>query len=247
MKIVIIIIILLIWLLWGNFYKVSYAQISKPVEDTGFINTENQANKELQFYYYVPVSVQEEKQISHPVLVCVPGLSGNGKNFVSQSIKEFADTQGIIIIAPSFKFDKNNWDTGKSYQYSSVWSGNALLKIIKKINKLGYKTSHFYLYGFSAGAQFVLRFALWKPDISKACIAHAGGGRIIPLKKVNTKFLVTCCDKDKHRLEHASHFYHSAKTLGIDVTYKKYKGGHILPKEQEFDAIDFLTQVHNEL
>lgn len=62
-------------------------------------------------------------------------------------------------------WDENNWDAKKSYQFPEVWSGDALLKIINSFKqKHNIRISKYYMFGFSAGAQFALRFAFWKQD-----------------------------------------------------------------------------------
>ncbi len=89
----------------------------------GSIKTENYANKKLEYYYYIPENVLKDKNVKPPLLVAVPGLSGAGKRIVSRELKEFAERDGVVIVAPSFRFDEKNWDSKKSYHYPSVWSG----------------------------------------------------------------------------------------------------------------------------
>lgn len=215
-------------------------------EDTDYIITGNYANKHLNYYYYVPSSVTYDLEFVYPLIICVPGLSGMGKWFIKNSIKDFAHSEKFVILAPSFKFDDKYWEIAKSYQYPAVWSGEALLKIIQKINKTGIYTSDLYLLGFSAGAQFVLRLSLWQSDLCKAVSAHAFGGRIIPDKYVNVKYFVSCGIEDTYRKEHAEAFFMSAGPLGIHVTYKQYQGGHFLPDEQISDTLSFFQEVKND-
>ena len=204
------------------------------------IETDNYANKKLEFYYYIPARVITEKQKSYPVLICVPGLSGRGEDAVTADFKQFADREGFVIIAPSFVYDAADWASRTSYQFPEVWSGNALLHIIDKVKeKNSLHFSKFYLHGFSAGAQFSLRFALWKPKLCAACAAHAPGGTVIPDKYCGAKFMISVGKEDTDRIAKAEAFYKSAKALGMDVDYRQYEGGHILPPAEIADSLQF--------
>ncbi len=223
--------------------KVARAQAAisgQTVSGIDSIETDNYANKELEFYYYIPASVISEKEVAHPVLICVPGLSGRGENAVTADFKQFANREGFVIIAPSFVYDAADWGSRTSYQFPEVWSGKALLNIIdnvKEKNSLAF--SKFYLHGFSAGAQFVLRFALWKPELCAACAAHAPGGTVIPDKYCDVKFIVSVGKEDTDRIAKAETFYNSAKAISIDVNYRQYEGGHMLPPDEITDSLQF--------
>lgn len=212
-------------------------------EGIDFINTDNYANTRLEFFYYIPSTVIKNKQRVFPVLVCIPGLSGKGQDFVSSIFKEFAEKEGFVIVAPSFMWDKDNWNTKKSYQYPSVWSGAALIEIINKLQKeQSLSLSKLYLYGFSAGAQFALRFAIWKPELCAASAAHASGGTVIPVRRIPVKFYVSVGKEDKTRIEKSENFYNKARRLGIEVIYKQYEGGHSLPEAQIRDSLRFFKE-----
>lgn len=216
----------------------------RPVEGVDSINTRNYANTRLEFYYYIPSRVVVAKDSSHPVLVCIPGLSGSGRAFANATFKGFAEREGFIIVAPSFQWDEKNWATKTSYQYPSVWSGNALVAMIDRLRRQqGVSTSKFYLYGFSAGAQFALRFALARPGLCAASSAHASGGTVIVKSRIGVKFHVSVGRTDRPRVPKAEAFRDSAKRCGVAVTYKLYPGGHVRPREQIEDSFAFFSAV----
>jgi poly(3-hydroxybutyrate) depolymerase len=218
----------------------------EKAEGISSIETENYANRVLQFYYYIPSKVLKEKDKAHPLLACIPYLSGRGEEFVLPIFKDFAEEEGFLIISPSFVFDEKNWESRTSYQYPSAWSGEAFLRIVEKVKKeFDLNISKFYLFGFSAGAQFSLRFALWKPELCSAVSAHAGGGTVIPDRFVNVKFFVSVGRDDRGRIPIVEEFYKKAKELGIDVTYRQYFGGHILPIYQIRDSLEFFKKVRD--
>jgi predicted esterase len=212
------------------------------VDGIDSIPTDNYANPSLEYYYYLPKAVIENNLEPHPVLVMVPGLSGRGDQFVSREFKEFADSEAMVVVAPSFVWDEANWDSGQSYQYPAAWSGDALLQIIDQVEeKHGIATSRLYVFGFSAGAQFALRFCLWKPEKCVACAAHASGGTVIPDRKVDVRFFATVGTQDTSRIEIVQAFYNNARSLGIAVEYKEYDTGHSLTSSQIEDSLRFFA------
>lgn len=217
--------------------------VGNAVEGRDFVSTDNYANPHLEYYFYIPQAVIENKSRAYSLLVMVPGLSGRGEQFVTHEFKEFAEREGFVILAPSFMYDEQNWNAKRSYQFPEVWSGSALLEIIDKLKaKNNLKISKCYLFGFSAGAQFALRFCLWRPDLCAACAAHAGGGTIQPTRKIYVKFFVTAGTQDTDRLRKAQGFYNAAVACGIDVTFKEYLTGHSLTPAQIQDSLEFFKR-----
>lgn len=211
------------------------------------IETNNYANRQLKFFLYIPEEVSKNKDKEYPILVCVPGLSGNGEAFAGEVFRDFADKEGFIIIAPSFVWDKENREEQKSYQYPSVWSGDALIDIVDKVRyKYEITPGRYYLFGHSAGAQFVLRFAIWKSFLCFACAGYGSGGFVTPEELSGVRFLLGIGEKDTERIDHAESFYNKAKDLGIDVELKYYQGGHSLNKTFVSDAFDFFKKVKEE-
>jgi predicted esterase len=208
------------------------------------VETSNYANRQLKFFLYIPERILRNKDEYHPILVCVPGLSGKGERFAGKIFRDFADKEGFIIIAPSFVWDKKNWEDKRSYQYPSVWSGDALIDIVDKVTrKYQLNFDGYYLFGHSAGAQFVLRFAVWKPFLCAACAEYGSGGYVTPYESSNVKFLLGIGEKDKKRIEQAESFYSKARDLFIDVELNWYEGGHGLNKAFIKDALDFFKEV----
>jgi len=204
------------------------------------VPTANSVNRLLAYFYYIPDDMLRNKDRPYPMLIMVPGLSGKGESMVNKEVKKFAEREHFAVIAPSFVFDENNWESKTSYQYASAWSGKALLKIVRQFQMIHrLRISKFYLFGHSAGAQFVLRFALWKPELCAACAAHASGGLIEPKRSSGVKFFVSAGTMDTVRMKKVKEFYEAARKKGIDVVYKEYNIGHNLVRSQFTDSLDF--------
>ncbi|MFH1460165.1 MAG: hypothetical protein ABIG64_07345 [Candidatus Omnitrophota bacterium] len=209
------------------------------------INTDNYANKTLSFYYYIPESIKNNPQQAYPLLVMVPGLSGQGQGLVDQAVKLFAETNSFFIIAPSFIFDQQNWQDKKSYHYPDAWSGKAFLNIVNSFQaKQNVMISKYYLFGHSAGAQFVLRFSLWKPQLCAACAAHASGGWIKIKETVNVKYFISVGTQDSQsRKNITDNFLQNAQAHYISVIFKQYNTSHALIPEQIQDSLDFFAKI----
>jgi len=230
-----------------NADKVSSSGKGSHLACVDFIETSNYANRHLKFFLYIPEKVLSNKEEKHPLLVCVPGLSGNGEAFAGTVFRDFADREGFVIIAPSFVWDEKNWNDKRSYQYPSVWSGDALIDIVNKVTyKYEVNLDGYYLFGYSAGAQFVLRFAVWKPFLCVACAEYGSGGHVEPDESNSVSFLLGVGEKDTERIEQAEEFYDRARDLLIDVELKWYEGGHGLNKRFIRDALDFFKNVKNQ-
>ena len=215
---------------------------NKSVEGTDYITTSNYANPQLKYYYFIPSSLEHNtKNAYYPVIVMVPGLSGIGQDLAKPFVKNFAEKNGFIIIAPTFIGDLNNWESKTSYQYPDAWSGNALLKILETFSDNKKITiSKLYMFGFSAGAQFSLRFTLSHPNIVQACASNGNGGLIIPSSRNNVKYFITVGNADEQvRKDNAANFMYAAKILGLSAAYKEYPEGHALSDEQINDGLEF--------
>lgn len=220
---------------------------SNAIEGINSVTTENYANTNLEYYYYIPKSLIEKRIKEAPFLVAVPGLSGKGDAFVPPLFKDLAQREGFVIIAPSFMEDSANFDSGTSYQYPAAWSGDAFNKILDDITskqKINYKG--LYLFGLSAGAQFAERYSVLYPYKVSACFICAPGGVTLPDRAQKTKFVIAIGTNDEDvRKETAADFYNTAQRLGIDAQYKQYPIAHALSQDEINDAATFFRIVKN--
>lgn len=227
-------------------------QINPPLTNnatsgTDSITTSNYANQTLSYFYYIPQNVMQNKQVRPPYLILVPGLSGRGEDFTTQVFKDFANQNGFVIIAPSFVFDQKNWENKTSYQYPAVWSGKAMNDILNSFDtKQGLKPSRIYMLGFSAGAQFALRYSLLYPDYVTACSIIAAGEADMPTQYQATKFLIAVGDQDEQdRINKARDFYYAATAQKIDIYYKEYKNiAHQLADEEINDSFLMFSKIN---
>lgn|GEM_PF-2355295 len=216
---------------------------ANATEGIDYITTNNSTNSRLKYYYYIPNKLLNNTAYSFPVMVVVPGLSGDGQVFTSDIFKDFAEKEGFAIISPTFVFDENDFNHEESYQYPAAWSGDALIAMINNLPGKGINPEKLYLFGFSAGAQFSLRFTLLHPDLVKACASHGNGARIIPNMQNTVNYFITVgTSDDPYRIDNARIFYNEAKELNMMALYKEYNIGHEISTDQINDSLEFFRQ-----
>jgi pimeloyl-ACP methyl ester carboxylesterase len=135
------------------------------------------------FYYYVPTMLTEKTEI----LVLVHGTPKDlspekNAEFYAASWKEFAEAHNFILIAPAF--DQENFSSRYGDHAMSGYRGlfgreiGADEWVIRLVEACRQATEisneQFYLYGHSAGGQFVSRFLVTHPEtIQRAVITSA--------------------------------------------------------------------------
>ncbi len=218
--------------------------ISKKNEGTSFVKTDNYANKQLEYYYYIPHSIKKQNN-KLPFLILIPGSDSKGESMVTSEVKNFAEKENFIIVAPTFINDggenDENYRKEICYHFPAAWSGKALLSITEKLRPKGGDPENLYLFGFSAGAQFAGRFALIHDDKVKAAFIYAAGGPIETKRKLKTKFYIAIGRKDTDSRKYfAAKLAKSLVANHCDVDGQMYNLGHELSRQVYDDALDFI-------
>lgn len=199
-------------------------------------------NKTLEYVYYAPENLRPQSNLS--AIILVPGLNGKGETLLDKSWMDFADKKNWLVIAPSFVFEGGEaFQQRKSYQYPKEWSGGALKAILKQFSDKGYKVSSLYMMGFSAGAQFVGRYAFLNPQQVKKCAIIGSGGNDKITKSVPVKFFYGIGKNDaENRRSFAATFEKEAKSKRISLVKKEYENvGHNLTSEIHNDVREFFN------
>ena len=127
--------------------------------------------KELSYYLFLPDSLSDKSKI----MVCVHGISFNAKEQIT-TFSERANKHNYIIVAPCFykKYYKGyqRLETGAAGYTPAI----ALDKMLQDVeDKHGVDTQIFSLFGYSGGAQFSHRYAMFYPErISRLIVSSAG-------------------------------------------------------------------------
>ena len=133
-------------------------------------------------YYYKP----ENYTKSSPVVFVMHGMKRRAGKY-RNTWKKHAEKYSLLIIAP--KFSDEDFPGGRCYNRGNVMTKNKknnprnlwTFSIIDKIfddlpNRIVNTNSKFYMFGHSAGGQFVHRYVIFNPQapIEKAVAANAG-------------------------------------------------------------------------
>ena len=133
------------------------------------------------------------------VLVLVPGYNGKGEQMLDGRWKAFAEKNALVLLAPTFHAEGDENNRGQGYYYPEQGSGEVMEKALKEVRKrTGVETDQVLFFGFSAGAHFAHRFALWKPQRVRAFVAYSAGWWSEPTARVrNVPALVMCGEADE--------------------------------------------------
>lgn len=164
------------------------------------------------------------------VLVLVPGYNGNGAKMLDARWKAFAEKNQLVLLAPSFraKGDENN--RGKGYYYPEQGSGEVMEKALRELKqRADVDTDKVLFFGFSAGAHFSHRFALWKPQRLKAFVAYSAGWWSEPSAALTKVPALIMCGEADERHAATYEFFWKGHKLGCPWLWRSYKHtGHAL-------------------
>lgn len=138
-------------------------------------------DKPIKVWYYRPANLPKNA----PLVFTLHGSDRDGQTTRNRWLKVARDYK-VIVFAPEFSYQYYN-DT--AYNLGGViddklrqipearWTFNIIENIFDYTKQTyGYSGEQYYLYGLSAGAQFVHRFVLLKPQARYAKVALANAG-----------------------------------------------------------------------
>jgi pimeloyl-ACP methyl ester carboxylesterase len=144
-----------------------------------FSDYEPQADKQIRLFYYVPKAATA----STPIVFVFHGAERNAMDYRNAIVNK-ADSYGFIAVVPEFSEAQfpgvSAYQIGNVYQNGdqpspatllpeSQWSLSLVEPMFAYVkNKTKNNTAHYHFIGHSAGAQFVHRFLLFKPDAKYA-------------------------------------------------------------------------------
>ena len=139
-------------------------------------------NKPFKVHYYIPNNVN---RTTAPILFVFPGANRNADDYLNTWIS-IADIKSLMVF--SFEFGSNYYSSNEYQQgnilnqnnninHDSVWTFSVIEPVFDMIkSQLNYQPNYYDMFGHSAGAQFVHRYVLFKPNarINRAVAANSG-------------------------------------------------------------------------
>ena len=147
-----------------------------------FTDTKGDPKKPIPVWYYKP----SKFSANSPILFVITGVTRNAQRTMKPWLS-FADKHGILVVTPDFP--KKYYPGSRSFQTGNIlnkskkrnpenkWTFSTIEHLFDYLkDATGNKTPKYYIFGHSAGGQFVHRFVIFKPDarIKKAMAANAG-------------------------------------------------------------------------
>ncbi len=218
-----------------------------PNVEKFFVKTKSPENSEIPFYVRVPSGYQAQSQEPkklYRVLFSCPYFNGDGIKNVTENggLLSLADERGWFVIAPTFHQEKSEThDRKHSYYYPEEFSGQAVLDALDQIRqKYPIATVGLLLHGFSGGAEFVHRFAIWAPERVAAVVVNSSSWFDAPTPACKqVAWLVTIGESDPSYEETLS-FVAKLKDAGASPLLRSYiamtheRGAQVPKLDMEF-------------
>jgi pimeloyl-ACP methyl ester carboxylesterase len=182
----------------------------------------------ISFYYRMPESPAPPRG----VLLLVPGYNGSGLDFLKASSSWYgcADSERLILVSPSFQTTPEEIHSDRGYYSPRLWSGQAALEAVDHIAaQAGISPGPILIFGFSAGAHFAHRFALWNPARVRAFVAYSAGWWDTPTDRLKGVPALIMCGESDPRYDATYNFFEKGLALGLPWMWRAYPDtGHQL-------------------
>jgi pimeloyl-ACP methyl ester carboxylesterase len=218
-----------------------------PNVEKFIVRTRSPENSEIPFYVRIPSGYYAQAQGPnklHRVLFSCPYFNEDGFKNVTEDggLLSLADERGWFVISPTFHQGKAEvHDRKRSYYYPEEFSGQAVLDALDQIRqKYPIATVGLLLHGFSGGAEFVHRFAIWAPERVAAVVVNSSSwfdGPTPGCKQV--AWLVTIGESDPS-YENTLSFVAKLKDAGASPLLRSYiamtheRGAQVPKLDMEF-------------
>lgn len=186
----------------------------------------------IPFFLYRPGSpTSTVTQTASGVLLLIPGHNGPGEAMLDARWRHFADDHNLILLAPTFISSASPQEIQhRGYYYPELGSGHAIEEALAEVHqRTGVSADHILIFGFSAGAHFAHRFALWEPDRVAAFVAYSAGWWSDPTPALAHVPALIMCGESDPRYEPTRAFMEAGLALHLPFIWRSYKNtGHQL-------------------
>ena len=178
------------------------------------------------------------------VLLLVPGYNGSGKAMLDERWGRFGDEHSLVLLAPTFQTSPERLKSERGYYYPWLGSGRQVGQALVEIQRrCGVTADKVLIFGFSAGAHFAHRFALWKPERVRAYVAYSAAWWSQPTKRLGDVPALIMCGEADPRYEATWAFMEAGLALHLPWVWRSYKNtGHELTPAVRSMAEVFLAQ-----
>ncbi len=156
--------------------------LAQPGPGVGRLEIEDRWDEPVPLYVYKPAKMRP----TSPVLFVMHGVSRNAEAYLDAWIPD-ADRYGVLLVAP--QFSASRYRPSRVYQAGNVldrdgrqherreWVFGEIERIFDRVREAtGNRSPRYFLYGHSAGAQFVHRMVMLMPEARFAAALAANAG-----------------------------------------------------------------------
>ncbi|MCE0499226.1 MAG: hypothetical protein LV481_14900 [Methylacidiphilales bacterium] len=194
------------------------------------VKTNSPENQLVPFYVRIPKGFDPQQAGPYRVLfICPPHNYDGLKTFRNKSdyqeLLAVADQRKWFVVSPTFIQKGNVQDRTLCYYYPETFSGKAVTDALDLIaQKYPVDINHIFVHGFSGGAQFAHRFALWAPGRVVAAAINSSSWFDDPTPACNqVAWLVTIGESDPS-FENTLGFIGKLQDAGVAPLFRSYIG-----------------------
>lgn len=228
--------LVLIYVFMSLFTSAIIAQDASPTPvplpenvETFIIHTRSKQNRRVPFYLRIPKGYDPaRKDTTYRLLYIAPVYNGDAAKLISgqQALFKIADERDWFVLSATFKQQGSEVrDRRASYYYPEGFSGKAVIEAMELIaKKYPIDPNRILMQGFSGGAQFVHRFAIWAPDRVTAVAINSTSWFDEPHAQCNqVAWLVTIGESDAS-FTNSLQFVDQLRNVGAAPLFRSYIG-----------------------
>ena len=203
-----------------------------PSTESFSIDGRDGPSGKVPFFLYRPAPASQSQGISQlgaqqpaGLLLLIPGFNGPGEAMLDDRWKQFADQHHLILLAPTFTSVRpEELHNDRGYYYPAQGSGDEVEQALEEAHRrTGVQVDQILIFGFSAGAHFAHRFALWRPEQVKAFVAYSAAWWSDPTEQLRDVPALIMCGESDERYEPTLAFMQKGLALHLPWIWRSYK------------------------
>ena len=191
------------------------------------VKTSSPTNREIPFFVRWPAGfIPGKSRGPYRVLFICPYYNGDALSVMNSSpFVRLADEKGWFVIIPTFRNTGSAQDRNACYYYPEKFSGRAVREALELIRrKYPIAAGGMFMQGYSGGAQFVHRFAIWAPELVGAVVVNSSSWFDPPdARSGRVAWLVTVGDSDPS-YDNSLGFVDQLRNAGALPVFRSYIG-----------------------